>query len=225
MTDKTTTSGVFVIQRAPGILCFPENLFTAKAFERNGKPQGEPKFGCQIVIGADHPDLADMKALIVKVANEASPGIDITAFGKPLNSGTKEADKRKAKKGAAYKNDAEFMRDKVVIKSRSKFPPVLCVIDNKKLVELSDDALKAKYKTRFFFGAEVLVEITFVWYNAMKEGDKPGVTAYVNKVIATGGGTRLSTGTSAAEAFSGYLGKLSTESPLGGKVDDDEIPF
>lgn len=223
MTDKTSqASTAFIIQSKPVILCFPDNLFVASAV--NG--QGALKFGCQSVMANDHPDLGPMKNAIMAVAQQVVPGIEWNAFGKPLYSGTKEADKRKAKKGDKYNGDADFMRDQVVIKSRSKFAPALAIIENKKLIELTDDALKAKYKARFFFGAEIIVELAFVWYKAMKEGDKPGVTAYCNKVIATGGGTRRSSGTSAADAFAGYLGKLSGESPLAGaSPDSDEIPF
>lgn len=225
MADTQSTSARFVFTR-PAILIYNEGLF--KATQYQGK--GDAKYGAGFVMKADHPDLTPLKKAILTVAQASAPGIQWADFGKPIQAGDKLADKRKAKKADKYSGDAEWMRGQVALIARSKFAPALSVFNGpgQPPIELKDDeALKAKYKNQFFFGAEVLVEVALVWYKAVKEGDKPGVTAYCQAVLATGKGTRLSGARPAAETFGGYLGHASTESPLGGAGtgDDDEIPF
>lgn len=220
MTDATQQGGWFVLTR-PARLTFPKGLMEARQFE--GK--GDFKYQSRIFLDADHPDLPGVKETIKRVANEARPGIDINAFNKPLKNGDKEADKVKAKKGAKYKNEGEYQRGKVVIGSRSKFEPNLSVLlPNKQIVKLTTAELKSQYRDKFYFGANVIVEFNFVWYKEIKEGDKPGVTAYIQKVMAVEGGERIGGGRSEEDAFSGYLGHVSSASPLG-ETSDDDIPF
>lgn len=210
---------------APAILIYNEGLFKATQYLN----KGEFKFNGTFVLAPDHPNLAALKAEINKVAQAASPGIAWNAFGKPISTGDKLADKRKAKKGDKYSGDAEWMRGQVVLQSRSKFAPALSIVADKRVIELKyDAALLAKYKAQFFFGAEVVVEVALVWYPAQKEGDRPGVTAYCQAVLATGKGTRLSGTRPAAETFTAYLGHATSEDPTGGAGIgdlDDEIPL
>ncbi len=225
MTDAKQTSARFVFTR-PAVLIYNEGLFVATQYQN----KGEFKYGAGFVLKADHVDLTPLKKAILGVAQAAQPGIQWADFGKPIQAGDKLADKRKAKKADKYTGDAEWMRGQVALIARSKFAPALSVFNapGQPPTDLSDDALKAKYKNQFFFGAEVLVEVALVWYKAVKDGDKPGVTAYCQAVLATGKGTRLSGSRPAAETFTGYLGHASTESPLGGAGTaemDDEIPF
>lgn len=217
-------TGRYTLVKAPAILIYNKGLFEATAYQ--GK--GTPKFSSGFVFAGDHPDLSGIKEAIAGVARAASPGIDLATIGKPLHKGDKLADKRKAKKGDKYTGDADWMRGKVVIIGRSQFPPSLSVFEpGRAPIDLSDDALKAKYRDKFFFGAEVYAEFAFVWYNAVKEGDKPGVTCYIQSVLATGKGTRMSGARPASDTFAGAIGHLSSESPLGGSSADldDEIPF
>lgn len=223
MSEENKDLGLYSLT-APAIMAHP-HLFEARSF----KGKGEPKFDANFVLDANHPDLAPIKNVIKEVAQAAEPGVAIDAFGKPLKSGSKLADKRKAERGGKYRDEAEYQRDKVVIIARSKYAPNLSVLDNGQVVELRDnEALRAKYKNKFFFGAEAIAEFRFVWYPATKEGDKPGVTAYLQSVLVTGKGTRLTGARPATEAFSGYLGKVSSEDPtigVGEASDGDEIPF
>lgn len=214
-------SARFVFTR-PAILIYSDGLYKATQYE--GK--GEFKYSAGFILAADHADLANLKAAINGVAQAASPGIAWKSFGKPISTGDKLADKRKAKKGDKYSDDAEWMRGKVALTARSKFPPALSVVIGQTSLDLDDDALKAKYKNNFFWGAEVVPEIALVWYPAKKETDAPGVTAYCQAVLATGKGTRMNGGRPAAETFSGYLGRQSSVDPTGGAgMEDDEIPF
>lgn len=221
MSDAQKTTGIFAMTR-PGILAHP-TLFTPKPFKgKNGKEKGEPKFASSIVLDTDHPDLAGIKSVIAAVARAAKPDVDLKTLKTPLANGTVLADKRKASRGDKYTGEAEFQRGKAVVIARSKFAPGLSVLENGKIIEITDDVLKAKYKDKFFFGAEALAEWNFVWYDAVDEGGKPGVTAYLNKILVTGKGTRIAGGRSAADAFSGFAGALSAEDPTGGYSQEDD---
>ena len=83
-------------------------------------------------------------------------------------------------------------------------------------------------KSKFYNGAIVVPRLNFVIKT--KNGD--GVKAYLDMVFATVGkdgkpGKKIG-GISAAEAFKGYIGEMSSEDPTGGQGAsdlDDEIPF
>lgn len=234
MTDaKAKPPGVRFVLTRPAVLIFNQQklngatvntLFTPTQF----KNKGEFKFSAGFVLNSDHPDLVAVKTAINNVAQAASPGIAWNAIGKPLSTGDKHADQKKAKAGEKYDGSYDWMRGKVVLTARSQFQPQLSVFNGKgnPVIQLEDEALKAKYRDKFFWNAEVIAEFAFVWYPAQKEGDKPGVTAYCQAVLATGGGTRTSATKPANETFSAYLGHATTEDPTGGAgVEDDEIPF
>lgn len=219
--SEANQDGRYALLR-PVILAHPA-LFEPKQFKKNGKPTGEPKYSGTFVLPADSEDLKAMKTLAAKVARAKWPTRNFADLKFPFASGDKLADQRKAKSG---KDDGEYQRGKVVVQSRSKFAPRLAVIENGKIVDLDDDALKAKYKGKFFFGAEVLAEFNFVAYEGGANPD--GVTAYMNLVLATGKGTRIAGGSAASEVFKGYMGSASAEDPTGGGSSvelDDEIPF
>jgi len=111
-----------------------------------------------------------------------------------------------------------------ILVARSKFQPKLGVIDNGTLVELEDDAQKAKYKGKFYSGVVAFASVNLVAYDRVGDGNKDGVTAYLNQVLSTGQGKKLGGdgGGSLASNFSQYLGQVVTEDPTAG---DDEIPF
>lgn len=234
MTDeKTKTPGIRFALTRPAIMIFNfqklngvtvNTLFTATQY----KNKGEFKFSAGLVLNPDHANLNDIKKAINDVAQAASPGVQWNAIGKPLSNGDKHTDAKKAKAGDKYDGSYDWLRGKVVLTARSKFQPQLSVFNGRgnPPIELQDEALKAKYRDKFFWNAEVIAEIAFVWYPAQKEGDKPGVTAYLQSVLATGGGVRSTVQKPARETFSGYLGHASEIDPSGGAaVDDDEVPF
>ena len=72
----------------------------------------------------------------------------------------------------------------------------------------------------YFFGAEVLAQVTLNPFQPSLPGSAPMVTCYLNQVLATGKGTKIGGAKkSAAQVFSGYAGVASEINPLGEEVD------
>lgn len=218
MSDDTERNAGIVEILSPVILTFP-NLLVPKPFTRNGKAVGEPKYSGNLEMAQDHPQLAALKARAAAVAKAKFPGVSFKDLVFPFTNGDKLADAAKAKK-----RDREFSRGKVILAARSKFAPSLSVIVNAQITEF-DESNRAVAGRHFYSGAEVLARVNFVAYDGVGEGGKPGVTAYLGMVLATGKGKRLTGGASAAEVFKGYVGTASAEDPVGGSAfSDDEIP-
>ena len=226
MTEKV--DGIFNFAK-PALLGPIPALDEPKAFMRDGKAQGEPKYSASLSLDPESDDAKGLKALAVQVAKAAFPGRDIGAdfragkFALPFQNGTKLADDRNAKRGAAGKSaDGDWQRGKLVIQARSKFAPRLAVILNGKVTDLDTPLLVQQNLKKFYFGAEVLAQLNLVAYKGV--GANPdGVTAYLNILMANGKGTPLSTARSAADVFSGYAGHATDEDPTKGAEDD--IPF
>lgn len=209
----TKTEPAIYNSTSPCVMAFP-NLLEARAYKKNGVEKGEPKFGCTLVLSPNHPDYAGMKAKAIEAAKARWPGVDPKTVKFPFQLGDKQADKRKA----AGKEDGDFMRGHIVLKCNSKFAPALSVLDNGKIVDVDSDILKAAHKGKFFFGVEVLAQVNFVAYEMDEEDEngnkRKGVTCYLNMVLSTGKGKKLSSGSpSAASAFSGYVGNVSAYDP------------
>ena len=230
MTDAKT-EGLFQLTQ-PVVMSFP-NLFVPKPYMENGKAKGDPKYSCNLNFEAASSDLEAIKKLAAKLARAKWPdkpffvtttdGVKIQQIFFPFASGDKLADDRKAK----GKNDGEYTRGKVVIAARSKFAPILSYFDGK-IIDLTTDMAKEAAKGRFYSGVEVLAEINLVPYNGVGNDGKPGVAAYLNRVMSTGKGVAISGGKSSAETFKGYVGSVSTDNPMapGGAADmSDEIPY
>lgn len=216
MTEDKT-DGIFSLTQ-PVIMAFPQ-LFEAKAFKENGKEKGEPKYSANLVFPADSEDLKNLKTLAASLARAKWPdkqfylttqeGIKIPQIIFPFTSGDTLADIRK-KKG---KDDGEYMRGKVIIAARSKYEPRLSYIEGKRIVECEGEVAKLAAKGKFYPGVEVLAQLNLVPYEAVGANGKPGVTAYLNMVLSTGKGARISGGQTASEAFKGYIGQHSAEDP------------
>lgn len=236
MTTATVDHEFRTFQLTAPVLSSFLNLFEAKAVMKNGKATGEPKFSINLEFPNDSADLKAIKGRMMQVAKLHWPGRDIASefatkdakgnlksqtFIFPLSPGDKAADKAKA-----AGKEREWSRGRTILTSRTTKEPTLSVIDSGRIIEL-DEATKIKYKAKFFSGVEVLAEIYFKPYEGV--GVNPdGVTAYLNMVLSTGKGTKLTGGkVSSAEVFKGYIGTLSNEDPTGGfSADlDDEIPF
>lgn len=206
------TDGIYNLTQ-PAVLLFTETLFEAKPFIKNGKPKGEAKFGCNVILSPTHADIEGMKQTAAKVARARWPDKAFTELKFPFTPGDKSADKRKAN----GKNDAEHLRGQIVINTKSKYQPRLSVIDNGKIIDLDTDLLKAAHKSKFYNGVEALIQLNFVAYEKGDEDAKDGVTAYLNIVVSTGKGKRLSGGATASDVFKGYVGSVSAEDPTAGE--------
>lgn len=220
------TKGIYSLT-APAVLAFPA-LLEARKFKRNGKETGDPKFGATFVFPADSGDLKAMKELAIKLVREKWPGRDLKEIKFPFKSGDKEIEKqivKLKKEGKEYTGRADFMKGMTVLKASSKYQPRLSILLNGRPVDLEGDTLNA-HKGKFYFGVHALAQFNFVSYDAIKDGDPDGITAYLNMVLSLNKGERLSGGASAAEVFKGYVGHSTTEDPteVQGEL-DDEIPF
>lgn len=192
------------------------NLFEPKAFTRNGKTQGEPKYDAQFLIDPEHPELAAMKSVMLAAAKSLWPGRQFTPpFAWPISMG----DKKNAKRIEEGKKELPFLNGKVVFTARSKYEVRLSYLNAGRFVDIDSALDKNSHKGKFYSGANVLVQVVFVPYKGDMGVD--GVTAYLNMVGAVGGGERIGGGgASAADVFKGYVGQETATNPL-----DDEIPF
>lgn len=200
----------------PTVMTFP-NLDEPRAVQRNGKATGKPKYSINLEFEPESPVLAAAKAEAIAVARAKWPGVDLKTLKFPFSNGDQLADKAKLKG-----KDREFSRGKVVFTARTEFQPTLSIVAGGAVVDL-DGTNKAAIKKAFYSGVEVLSEFQFSAYDAVQEDGKPGVNAYVNKVLSLNQGTRLTGGASSEEAFKDYIGSVSDYNPTEGL--DDEIPF
>ena len=208
--------GRFVPAREVRML-FP-NLYEAKAVTRNGKAVGEPKFSARLKIASTDTKTIDaIKAKAVEVAKaHFGANVDLKSLKWPFTDGAKEAERSKAKG-----KDGSIFEGGFIVTSRSKYQPRLSIFQgaNKAPQELADATLAAA-KGKFYSGCYVLPQLNFVAYDAVGEGGKPGVTAYLDQVMWVKDGERIG-GSSAAEAFKGYQGSVTDENPLDTGLDDD----
>lgn len=216
--SEPKTDGIYNLT-SPAILLFAHALLEPKPFMKNGKAQGDPKFSTSMVFAADHPDVKGMKELVAKLARNRWPDKPFSELAFPFSSGDKLADKRKLK----GKDDGENLRGQLVLKSSSKYEPRLSYIENGRIIDLETATAKQMAKNKFYSGVEALAQLNFVPYDAIGENAKGGVTAYLNMVLSTGKGKRLSGGASASEVFKGYVGGVSAEDPTGGESIDDIV--
>ncbi len=200
----------------PEVMSFP-NLDEPRAVKRNGKETGKKKYSVNLEFEPDSATLKEFKATAVAVARAKWPGVDLATLKFPFTNGDKLADKAQANK-----KDREFSRGKVVFTARTEFQPLLSVLKGGKIVDL-DGEDKGQIKKLFYNGTKVLAEFQFKAYDAVNEDGKPGVNAYVNKVLSLNQGTRLTGGASSEETFKDYIGSVSDYNPTEGL--DDEIEF
>ena len=190
------------------------NVFEPKAFIKNGKPTGDAKYGALLLVSETSPDLAPMKAIMAEAARSkwATRALGELAF--PLTSGAKMMEK-----AAAKSKDGSFYKGTVALKTSSKFPPILSIIQGGKLITLDSDLLKAQWNSKFYSGCQVVAAVNFVPYDDPKE-IKDGVTAYLQALMWVGDGERIGQ-KDQAEVFKGYIGQQTNVDPIG----DDDVPF
>lgn len=223
--SEAKNEGTKVALTQPVVSTFP-NLDKPRAVERNGKPTGEPKYSLNAEFDPASQDFAAFKAACIAAARAKWPGRDIAAdykagnFKMPWTNGDKLADKAKLKG-----KDREFSRGKIVVTSRSKFQPILSVVQNGKITDIDGEAGAQLIRKVFYNGTEVLAEFNLQAYDAVDDTGKDGVTAYLNRVLSLNRGARLSGGQSSAEVFKSYIGAATDEDPTAGDDLDAEIPF
>jgi len=200
-------------------MLFP-NIKEAKAVMKNGKPRGEPKFSGRFVV-KNAADIAAIRQKVKEIAQAKWPGVDGTTLKLCYTAGEKEAEKSKAN----GKDGSIFPAGSLIVTARSKYQPVLSIWQGRTTPpqELEGPALSA-HIGKFYNGCIVLPQFTFVAYDAIDADSKPGVNAYLDKVMWVKDGQRVG-GQSSAEAFKHYQGSTTDEDPTAGAKYDDEIPF
>ena len=222
---------------APGLLAFPvvteEQLqrtlkFREDQAKRGNRQMRDAGYEVSLLLDEDHPDLPGIKAAIVAAATgKAEIG---AKYQQPIKRGSVMADKNATKRKALTPPKApsqEYLRDKIVLVARSKFPVALGIFQKGGIVNLDTDALKALHSKKFFAGAEALIQVRFAWYDPSPLVPAGGVNAFLQTALATGRGKPFpGTGErSVAEAFKGYAGHLSNEDPLAGTDPEDNFEF
>jgi hypothetical protein len=188
-------------------------LFEPKPFMKDGKPKGEAKYSATFLIPETSPELAPLKSALAAAAQAKWAKRALSELKFPITSGAKMADKATAKS-----KDGSFYLGNVVLKTSSKYPPILSVLNNGAILTLDSDALKAQWKSKFYNGCMVAASVNLVPYEGDEGAD--GITAYVQSVLWVADGERIG-GRDQAEVFKDYVGSVTAEDPFG----DDEIPF
>ncbi len=209
---------------APVTLLFPA-LVTPRKYKVRGKETGEAKYGASFLVASDHPDLKPMKDHAIALAKAKWPGRDLGAdvkggsFKLPWTSGDVMIARDNAKLQRENKPTSDrnaFMAGKVVFKASSKFPAVLSLLENGRMIENLQGAALEAAAGKFYFGCEVLAEFNFQPYDRVKEEDQDGVTCYLQQVVSLNKGTRLGGQIrSASDTFKGYVGASTLEDPTG----------
>ena len=189
------------------------NLFEPRAFMRDGKPTGEPKYGLTMLFTKE--DISGLKQIAAKVAHAQWPGRDLKELKFPFKNGDALAKASVEKDKAADKTprDVSFYEGKVVVKTSSKFAPQVYGLDRKEILD----------PKRVYSGVYGYAELNFVAYPGVA-GGQDGVTCYVNFVmISDRKGDRIA-GRSVDNVFAGIEGS-DTSADVGDDTLDDKIPF
>ena len=207
--SEQTTDGIITcgIADGPVTIIFP-NLFEPKPVkDRRGKPKGDPKYSATFLFDPEHPDLKALKRKAVAIVRAKHPGEALDNFRFPFVDGDEEL-KKAEKKG----KDGSFYEGKVVFRARSNYAPG--VIDGRQTPPKQTLDQKLIYS-----GCKVAFEVNLVYYDAVEEGSKPGITAYLNSVCFVSDGPRIAAKDHAA-TFADIAGKRSDVDPTD---DEDEL--
>lgn len=220
---------------APASMLYP-TVIEPKAYAPPGtkaKPDAKKSHSISFYMAPDHPDVVGMKGSLVAAAKAKWPGLNISEEIKagnlqlPFTTGEKLVAKRTKKLTAAGKADdhkLDFLLGKVVFKASSDFPVALGVrVKGQGDIDVTAEN-KGIHKESFYTGCLGLGAFSYRAYDAIKDGDKPGVKAYLDMVHSLNHGPRIKIdGKSAADTFKGVAGASVTEDPTDGM--DAEIPF
>jgi len=141
----------------------------------------------------------------------------------PWQKGEKLVAAMKGKDGGPASEDkkAEALKlyaGKIVLKGSSKYRPAIDAIEpgTGKLLAftgLEEGVIKAQASKFFYSGAFFLPTFSLNYYDG-DEGKPSGVSLYLNALLFTKGGERIGGRThNPAEAYKGYIGKISQEDP------------
>lgn len=196
-----------------GIVVTPEfraaytNLFEPKAFERNGKPVGDPVYSFTALFPKSTDITAlKQKAKAVAVAEWGEGGLAGVRW--PFKDGDAEAVRllqKGEKEGSKGKSEDQvaFLRGQITLKCKSTFPPK--VGDNRG-EEIID-------KSKVYSGIYGRAELNFRATEIDDGGEvKKYVTPYFNFFMKTRDGERLA-GRDLKTVFKGLLGGESHEDP------------
>jgi hypothetical protein len=178
--------------------------------------KSDPMYTTQFFFPPTHPE--------VKAFKEALETVKVGKFGKDYKNPDfcypfQLGDKMYAnweRKGKAKGRD--FAKGQIFVRASSKqFPPALSFINGRDLIDIPDETRTAM-ASKFFSGANAIVEITLSPYEGNGNRIPDGITAYLNKVCAVGGGDRIGGGSSASTfaAYTRSLGTVSDEDPTAG---------
>jgi hypothetical protein len=186
-------------------MVFP-SLFEPRKFKnRAGQETGEAKYGLTMLFPMGSPAIQQIKEALLRVAQAQWPDRKAADLVFPLKSGDKEADRILAKNASRTEEQVKFYRGHAVMKASSKYAPGVVGPNKQPLLDP-----KAVYS-----GCKGYAELNVVAYEATKDGDKDGVTCYVNFVMKSGDGPRIA-GRDASSVFAGIQGGTSDEDPTVG---------
>jgi len=209
---KQKTSGVYNTRTAARML-WP-NLYEARAYDE----KGEAKYGSTLLFSASSVDVAEMQAICAAIATEVWPRTPLREVMTPGQTGEQQAEKSAlaARKKGKTPRDGSLYAGTWVLRAKSKFQPALAGVEGGKIVKYETEVAKVAAKERFYSGANALVQLNFVAYESAIGGrNLPGITAYLNLVLVTGGGERIGGQAADADVFRDYIGSLSDVNPLG----------
>ncbi len=218
-TKLTTPTQYTTSSPAPAVRV---TLLQPRAFVgKNGKPQGEPKYGLQLLLDPAGHDAISISKMVKAIAAEAFPGVAPAKLRWPVQAGDKMNQKRAARGKDAFAPAA----GRLILTARSAVQPRLSANINNSVVDLAD-AEQIKLHGRLFYnGARMLVQVNFAPYGEGADADggenPPGITAYLNHVYSTGLGDRIGGGGPATEVFKGYLGATTAYDPMTDTTGDD----
>lgn len=157
----------------------------------------------------------------------------------PWQKGEKLVAAMKSKDGgpASDEKKADALKvyaGKVIIKGSSKYRPAIDAVEpgTGKILSFTNSdegVIKAQASKFFYSGAFFLPTFSLNYYDG-DEGKPSGVSLYLNALLFTKHGERIGgRNHNPAEAYKGYLGKISQEDPTGGaaaeELSEDEEVF
>lgn len=181
------------------------NLFKARAFEKNGRPQGSEKY--DIVLICETHECGEMKAVASRVAAAQWPGGVPANLLSPFRDGTKFAQDKNQKRIAQGQKERDFscFHGKTVIVARSQFPPQVVGVDRQPILD----------EKQIYSGVRAVAQIRFRAY--MSDLGTSGLTTYINMVMKVGDAEKiLVSAVNPADVFAGIQGVTSDEDPTQG---------
>lgn len=225
MTDKSQPNLIVTHEHTA---LYP-NFEKPRAFQKDGKDQGDPKYGYTALF--DKADVDSMKPLYKAGADAAKakwPDITPEELQKILKRTFKDGDKEaerliKRRNKPKKEEQVAHYRGKIIVKCTSKNPIDVSEIGaGGKPVEIID------WK-KVYSGMKGRAEINLVamdnnFNDADDDAPRGFVVAYCNFFLKTGDGKRLSTGgRDRNQVWAGVQGSQSQADPTKGA--DDDIPF